>query len=185
MLPGQTLFQSTSRILAALEAVLQSERPDMVLVQGDTTTTLCGALGAFLRARSHRTRGGRPAHRRSVAAFSGGNESRVAGRLADLHFAATCGAERNLLAEGVDPSRITVTGNSGIDAVLYVRDGLESGKLLAGGLPPLDPSKKLIVVTAHRRESFGGGFERICEALARVARVPTSRSCIRCTPIRT
>jgi UDP-N-acetylglucosamine 2-epimerase (non-hydrolysing) len=65
-----------------------------------------------------------------------------------------------------------LTGNSGIDAVLYVRDGLESGKLVADGLPPLDPSKKLVVVTAHRRESFGEGFERICAALARLAARP-------------
>jgi UDP-N-acetylglucosamine 2-epimerase (non-hydrolysing) len=64
---------------------------------------------------------------------------------------------------------ITVTGNTGIDAVLYVRDGLESGKLHGGTLPPLDPSKRLIVVTAHRRESFGGGFDRICRALAKIA----------------
>src|SRR5262249_42129503 len=93
----------------------------------------------------------------------------LAGRLADLHFAATAGAANNLLAEGVEQSRITVTGNSGIDAVMYVRDGLESGRLSADGLPILDPQKKLIVVTAHRRESFGDGFERICSALARVA----------------
>ena len=62
-----------------------------------------------------------------------------------------------------------MTGNSGIDAVLYVRDGLESGKLTADSLPVLDPSKKLIVVTAHRRESFGEGFEQICGAMARLA----------------
>jgi UDP-N-acetylglucosamine 2-epimerase (non-hydrolysing) len=96
----------------------------------------------------------------------------VTGRLADLHFAATEGAAANLIAEGVDPARITVTGNSGIDAVMYVRDGLESGKLVGDGLPGLDDSKKLIVVTAHRRESFGDGFERICAALARVAQRP-------------
>ncbi len=172
MLPGQTLFQSTSRILAALEGVLKTEQPDMVLVQGDTTTTMCGALGAFY---------GRIPVGHVEAGLRTGDLSQpfpeemnrvVAGRLADLHFAATCGAQRNLLAEGVDPSTITVTGNSGIDAVLYVRDGLESGTLTAGGLPPLDPSKKLIVVTAHRRESFGQGFERICAALRRIAARP-------------
>jgi len=96
----------------------------------------------------------------------------LAGRLADLHFAATAGAACNLTAEGVDPSRITVTGNTGIDAVLYVRDALESGRFTSEGLPPLDISKKLIVVTAHRRESFGEGFERICAAIARLAERP-------------
>jgi UDP-N-acetylglucosamine 2-epimerase (non-hydrolysing) len=172
MLPGQTLFQSTSRILAALEAVFTAEQPGIVLVQGDTTTTLCGALAGFY-ARvpvGHVEAGLRTADK--AEPFPEEMNRVLAGRLADLHFAATAGAARNLIAEGVDPDRITVTGNSGIDAVLYVRDGLESGKLVADGLPPLDPSKKLIVVTAHRRESFGEGFERICAALARLAARP-------------
>src|SRR5262249_7189590 len=84
---------------------------------------------------------------------------------------ATQGAACHLVAEGVERDRIFITGNSGIDAVLYVRDGLESGRLSAE-LPALDPSKKLIVVTAHRRESFGEGFEQICTALARLAGPP-------------
>jgi UDP-N-acetylglucosamine 2-epimerase (non-hydrolysing) len=172
MLPGQTLFQSTSRILAALEAVLHSERPDIVLVQGDTTTTLCGALAGFYArvAVGHVEAGLRTGDK--AEPFPEEMNRVLAGRLADLHFAATAGAARNLIAEGVDEARITVTGNSGIDAVLYVRDSLESGKLTADNLPVLDPSKKLIVVTAHRRESFGDGFEQICAALARLARRP-------------
>src|SRR6202790_478718 len=172
MLPGQTLFQSTSRILAALEAVFKAEQPGIVLVQGDTTTTLCGALAGFY-ARvpvGHVEAGLRTGDK--AEPFPEEMNRVLAGRLADLHFAATAGAARNLIAEGVDPNRITVTGNSGIDAVLYVRDGLESGKLIADGLPPLDASKKLIVVTAHRRESFGDGFEQICAALARLAARP-------------
>jgi len=172
MLPGQTLFQSTSPILSALEAVLKAEQPDIVLVQGDTTTTLCGALAAFYSRVSigHVEAGLRTGDMSQP--FPEEMNRVLAGRLADLHFAATAGAANNLLAEGVEPSRITVTGNSGIDAVLYVRDGLESGKLAGDGLPPLDASKKLIVVTAHRRESFGDGFERICGALARLAGRP-------------
>jgi UDP-N-acetylglucosamine 2-epimerase (non-hydrolysing) len=172
MLPGQTLFQSTSRILSALEAVLNAEQPDIVLVQGDTTSTLCGALAAFYSRVSigHVEAGLRTGD--MAQPFPEEMNRVLAGRLADLHFAATRGAANNLLAEGVEQSRITVTGNSGIDAVLYVRDGLESGKLAGDGLPPLDASKKLIVVTAHRRESFGDAFERICAALARVAGRP-------------
>ena len=172
MLPGQTLFQSTSRILSALEAILKSEQPDIVLVQGDTTTTLCGALAGFYArvAVGHVEAGLRTADK--AEPFPEEMNRVLAGRLADLHFAATPGAARNLIAEGVDQARITVTGNSGIDAVLYVRDGLVSGKLAADGLPPLDASKKLIVVTAHRRESFGDGFEQICAALARLAGRP-------------
>jgi UDP-N-acetylglucosamine 2-epimerase (non-hydrolysing) len=93
----------------------------------------------------------------------------VTTRLSDLHFAPTPWAAGNLLREGVSPERVAVTGNSGIDAVLYVRDALESGRIPGGDWPWLDPSRKLIVVTAHRRESFGEGFERICHALARLA----------------
>src|SRR5215813_12966602 len=165
MLPGQTLFQSTSRMLAALEAVLKTEQPDIVLVQGDTTTTLCGALAAFYSRVSigHVEAGLRTGDMSQP--FPEEMNRVLAGRLADLHFAATAGAANNLLAEGVEPSRITVTGNSGIDAVLYVRDGIKNGTLTGNGLPLLDPSKKLIVVTAHRRESFGEGFERICAAI--------------------
>jgi UDP-N-acetylglucosamine 2-epimerase (non-hydrolysing) len=172
MLPGQTLFQSTSRILAALEAVLKAEQPDIVLVQGDTTTTLCGALAGFYArvAVGHVEAGLRTGDK--AEPFPEEMNRVLAGRLADLHFAATAGAARNLIAEGVDQARITVTGNSGIDAVLYVRDGLESGTLTADNLLMLDPSKKLIVVTAHRRESFGDGFEQICAALARLAGRP-------------
>jgi UDP-N-acetylglucosamine 2-epimerase (non-hydrolysing) len=172
MLPGQTLFQSTSRVLAALEGVLKVEQPDIVLVQGDTTTTLCGALAGFY-ARvpvGHVEAGLRTGDK--AEPFPEEMNRVLAGRLADLHFAPTASAARNLIAEGVDQARITVTGNSGIDAVLYVRDGLESGRLIAEGLPTLNPLKKLIVVTAHRRESFGEGFEHICAALARLARRP-------------
>ena len=170
MLPGQTLFQSTSRILAGLEPVLVAEQPDMVLVQGDTTTTLCGALAAFYRnvAVGHVEAGLRTGD--PVQPFPEEMNRVLVTRLASLHFAATEGAAANLRREGVDPNRIAVTGNSGIDAVHYVRDALEDGRLQSPEWPQLDPSKKLIVVTAHRRESFGDAFERICLALARLAR---------------
>jgi UDP-N-acetylglucosamine 2-epimerase (non-hydrolysing) len=170
MLPGQTLYQSTSRILAGLEPVLRQEQPDMVIVQGDTTTTLCGALAAFYAQipvahveaglRTHDLRQPFPEEMNRV----------LASHLTALHFAATQQAAENLRAEGVPPDSIHVTGNTGIDAVLYVRDGLERGTLGGGtAFDWLDSSKKLIVVTAHRRESFGHGFERICRALARIA----------------
>jgi UDP-N-acetylglucosamine 2-epimerase (non-hydrolysing) len=90
-------------------------------------------------------------------------------RMATLHFAATEWAAENLRKEGVPSGSILVTGNTGIDAVLHVRDELERGSLSAPDCPTLDPSKKNIVVTAHRRESFGAGFDRICAALARLA----------------
>jgi len=90
-------------------------------------------------------------------------------RMTELHFAATEGAARNLESEGIGRGRIFVTGNSGIDAMLHVKPGLESGTLRGAEWPQLDSSKKLIVVTAHRRESAGDGFENICTALAELA----------------
>jgi UDP-N-acetylglucosamine 2-epimerase (non-hydrolysing) len=169
MAPGQTLFQSTSRIIAGLERVFREARPDLAIVQGDTTTTLCGALGAFYARvpvahveaglRTHDLRQPFPEEMNRV----------LTARITALHFAATEGAAQNLLAEGVAADSIHVTGNTGIDAVLYVRDGLERGTLRGCDWEELDPSKKLILVTAHRRESFGDGFARICRALARIA----------------
>ena len=169
MRPGQSLAQSASAILAALDPILRQERPDIVLVQGDTTTTLCGALTAFY----HRIPVGHV-----EAGLRTGDLSQpfpeemnrvVASRLAALHFAATAWAAANLHREGVDPARVHVTGNSGIDAVLYVKAALEKGDAEAPAWPAWPSSRKLIVVTAHRRESFGPGFERICTALVRLA----------------
>jgi UDP-N-acetylglucosamine 2-epimerase (non-hydrolysing) len=173
MLPGQTLFQSTSRILAALEGVLKTERPDMVIVQGDTTTTFCGALAAFYLhiPVGHVEAGLRTGDLRQP--FPEEMNRVLTSHLAALHFAATEEAAENLRREGVAPCSISVTGNTGIDAVLYVRDGLEQGRLRGGDWPGLEASsKKLVVVTAHRRESFGSGFERICRALAGIADRP-------------
>jgi UDP-N-acetylglucosamine 2-epimerase (non-hydrolysing) len=170
MLPRQTLFQSTSRIVAALEPVLEAEKPDIVLVQGDTTTTMCGALAGFYSKVpvGHVEAGLRTGD--PLQPFPEEMNRLLATRLSTLHFAATEGAARNLVSEGVAPENISVTGNSGIDAVLYVRDGLESGSLKGLDGLRLDPRRKLVVVTAHRRESFGAGFERIISALARLAR---------------
>ena len=169
MLPGQTLFQSTTRILAGLEPVLERERPAMVIVQGDTTTTLCGAMAAFyLRIPVAHVEAGLRTGDMSQP-FPEEMNRVLTTHLARLHFAPTEKAAENLREEGVDGSSISVTGNTGIDAVLYVRDALEQGTLRGRDWPELNSAKKLIVVTAHRRESFGGGFERICAALADLA----------------
>ncbi len=172
MQPGQTLFQSTSRILAALEGVLAAERPDLVIVQGDTTTTLCGALAGFYAniPVAHVEAGLRTGDMRQP--FPEEMNRVLTTRVSQLHFAATDWARGNLLSEGVANGRVWVTGNPGIDAVLYVSNGLESGRLSTTHRLPLDPSKKLVLVTAHRRESFGEGFERICRALAHLAERP-------------
>ena len=270
MLPGQTLFQSTSRMMAALEPVffgVDGWKPEVAMVQGDTTTTFCGALAAFY-ARvpvGHIEAGLRTGD--LTQPFPEELNRVLTGRMATLHFAATSWAAENLRKEGVADDRIWVTGNTGIDAVLHVKRGLEEGRLQSGmdwshldsfkehahnglasaqqdgrvprplepglrglcateedahnglasaqqdgprvprplepglrglgateedahnGLAsaqqdgrvprPLEPglrglcaTKKLILVTAHRRESFGAGFERICEALAELSERP-------------
>ncbi len=170
MLPGQTLFQSTARMLTGLEPVLDAEKPDMVVVQGDTTTTLCGALAAFYkRIPVAHVEAGLRTHDMGQP-FPEEMNRVLTGRLAALHFAATDWAAQNLRNEGVPESAIGVTGNTGIDAVLFVRDALAAGRLHSDPVPGLDPTRKLILVTAHRRESFGPAFERICLALADLAR---------------
>jgi UDP-N-acetylglucosamine 2-epimerase (non-hydrolysing) len=169
MQPAQTLAQSTSRTMAALDPVMKTERPDLVVVQGDTTTTLCGALSAFYNKVpvGHVEAGLRTGD--PWQPFPEEMNRVLTARLTDLHFASTERAARNLENEGVEPAHIHVTGNSGIDAVLHVKGGLESGALRGAEWPQLDPAKKLILVTAHRRESFGRGFENICAALAELA----------------
>ena len=172
MRPNQTLAQATSRILAALDPVLKQARPNLILVQGDTTTTLCGALAGFY-------------HKIPVAHVEAGLRTRdiwrpfpeemnrvLTTRLTALHFAPTETSARNLRDDLVPEECVVVTGNSGIDAVLYVRDQLECGALAGRDWPMLDPARRLIAVTAHRRESFGPGFERICAALGRLAARP-------------
>jgi UDP-N-acetylglucosamine 2-epimerase (non-hydrolysing) len=172
MWPSQTLSSLTARILDALEGVLVAETPDLVLVQGDTTTTLAGALAAFY-------------HHIPVAHVEAGLRTGDLGhpfpeemnrvltsQVTQLHFAPTRGAEANLLAEGIPPSRIHITGNTGIDAVLFVREALVSGSLPAFDWSWLDTSRKLIVVTSHRRENFGHGFVREMRALERLAARP-------------
>ena len=169
MTPGQTLAGVTARMMSALEPVIAEARPDLVYVQGDTTTTFCGALAAFY-ARvpvGHIEAGLRTGD--MAQPFPEEMNRVVTGRLAALHFGVTESSRRNLLREGIAPESIYVTGNSGIDAVLFVRDRLVSGELPAAGWPFPSAGKRLIVVTAHRRESFGGGFENICRALRALA----------------
>jgi UDP-N-acetylglucosamine 2-epimerase (non-hydrolysing) len=169
MQPGQTLSQSTARIMAALEPVITKVRPDMVLVQGDTTTTFCGALAAFYQ---HVPVGHVEAGLRThdlLQPFPEELNRVMTGRIAALHFAATAASAANLSIEGVDPKTIFVTGNSGIDAVLQISALLDSGRLQPYDFTWRDPAKRLILVTAHRRESFGPGIESICRGLLRLA----------------
>jgi UDP-N-acetylglucosamine 2-epimerase (non-hydrolysing) len=171
MKPGQTLTGLTARLLAALEPIFADVKPELAIVQGDTTTTLSGALAAFY-ARvpiAHVEAGLRTFDLQ--APFPEEMNRVLTGRLASLHFAATDWAAENLLREGAPPETVQVTGNTGIDAVLAIRDSIEHGRHTGLALD-IDTSKKLILVTAHRRESFGDGFVRICQALADLAARP-------------
>ncbi len=168
MRPGQTLSGLSARLLAGLEPIFAEVKPVLTIVQGDTTSTLCGALSAFYNRVpvAHVEAGLRTFD--LAAPFPEEMNRVVTGRLADLHFAATDWAADNLSREGVPPERIQVTGNTGIDAVLGVRDALAEGRLSFAPLP-IEPAKKLIVVTAHRRESFGPPILDICRAIAELS----------------
>lgn len=168
MRPNQTLAESTGRMLIELEPVLKQVRPDMVLVQGDTTTTLCGALAGFYVnvPVGHVEAGLRTRDLRQP--FPEEMNRVIVSRLSSLHFAATAGAAKNLSVEGVTEG-VVITGNPGIDAVLYTRDQLRQGNIHGRRWSNFDPSRKLIVITAHRRESFGAGFQRICTAIREIA----------------
>ncbi|MEZ9888008.1 non-hydrolyzing UDP-N-acetylglucosamine 2-epimerase [Vibrio breoganii] len=174
MKPGQTLNDVTARILLELKPVLEEFRPDVVLVHGDTATTFAASLAAYYEqiAVGHVEAGLRTGNIYSPWPEEGNR--RLTGALTKYHFTPTETSKQNLLRENFDPSSIQVTGNTVIDALLLIQDKIESNSDLKATLAEqfkfLDESKKLILVTGHRRESFGGGFERICQALANVAR---------------
>lgn len=173
MKPGQDLYDITSNILLGLRPVLAAERPDWVLVHGDTTTTLATTLAAYY-ARipvAHIEAGLRTGDK--YAPFPEEINRKITGAVADLHFAPTAASQANLLAEGVPAATIHVTGNTVIDALLAVVEKLNTSAEIQAELAErfrfLDPGKKLILVTGHRRENFGEGFQNICHALADVA----------------
>ncbi|CRY60387.1 UDP-N-acetylglucosamine 2-epimerase [Yersinia pseudotuberculosis] len=174
MRPGQGLTEITCRILEGLKPVLEEFKPDVILVHGDTTTTLSASLAGFY----HRIPVGHvEAGLRTGDLYSPWPEEanrQLTGHLAMYHFAPTENSRQNLLRELVPENRIFVTGNTVIDALFWVRDRVMNTPDLRANLAQryafLDTNKKMILVTGHRRESFGGGFERICSALAEIAR---------------
>ncbi len=172
MRPAQALSSLTGRVLAGLEPILEAEAPDLAIVQGDTTTTMAGALAAFYRRIpvAHVEAGLRTGDMDQP--FPEEMNRVLTARLATYHFAPTARAAAALAAEGINLQRVFVTGNTGIDAVLYVRDRLEAGAITACQWPWLDASRHLVLVTSHRRENFGAGFERVMSALCRLASRP-------------
>ncbi len=173
MKPGQDLFDITGNILQGLKGVFQQERPDLVLVHGDTTTTLAASLAAYY-ARipvGHVEAGLRTGNKH--APFPEEMNRRLTGALADIHFAPTPASQANLLREGIPADSIHVTGNTVIDALLAVVEKLRSNQALQADFAQrfsfLDPQRRLVLVTGHRRENFGEGFQNICNALADIA----------------
>lgn len=172
MKPGQDLSDITSAILKGMKQVFSDFKPDVVLVHGDTATTFASTLAAYYHQIpvAHVEAGLRTGNMYSPWPEEGNRK--LTGALATLHFAPTETSRKNLLREGVT-NGIEVTGNTVIDALLQVTTKLQKDATLQQSLDRqfdfLRPGSRLVLVTGHRRESFGGGFERICQALAETA----------------
>jgi UDP-N-acetylglucosamine 2-epimerase (non-hydrolysing) len=172
MAANQGLMHITTAVLEGLEKVLNDCQPDRVLVHGDTTTSFAASLAAFYQKIpvGHVEAGLRTGD--IYAPWPEEMNRRLTDTICDMHFAPTPSAEQNLIDCGTPNSGISVTGNTVIDALLQISDRLDSDEAVFAEatqkIPRLDESKKLILVTGHRRENFGDGFERICKALAEI-----------------
>jgi len=171
---GQTLNEVTARVLLELKPVLQDFKPDLVLVHGDTATTFAASLAAYYEQIdvAHIEAGLRTGSIYSPWPEEGNRK--LTGALTKYHFAPTETSRQNLLEENYSAKSIYVTGNTVIDALLMIKDKINQDDQLNAKLAEqfsmLDTRKKLILITGHRRESFGGGFERICEAISQMAK---------------
>ncbi|MDD2882983.1 MAG: UDP-N-acetylglucosamine 2-epimerase (non-hydrolyzing) [Rhodoferax sp.] len=174
MKPGQDLSDITSNVLLGMRDVYKQWQPDIVLVHGDTTTTLGASLSAYYAKIKvgHVEAGLRTGNK--YAPWPEEMNRRLTGATTDIHFAPTAKARSNLLAEGTADSSIHVTGNTVIDALLDVVERVRTDQALRNQFSRrfnfIDRTKRMILVTGHRRENFGDGFENICQALATIAR---------------
>jgi UDP-N-acetylglucosamine 2-epimerase (non-hydrolysing) len=172
MQPDQTLAGLTARAVTAIDHYLGAYQPDMVIVQGDTTTSFCAALAAFYRRIpvGHVEAGLRTWNK--LSPFPEEVNRVLTSRIADLHFAPTKWAKDNLLKEGVPPDRVFVTGNTVIDALHIAVEKVRRNPPEIPGLPQEllnGDNRPLVLITGHRRESFGEGFRNICRAIADLA----------------
>lgn len=167
MLPGQSLASLAGGMLKALDGLLRAEQPDWVLIQGDTSTTFAAGLAAFYHGVrvAHVEAGLRTYNRHHP--FPEEVHRRMVSALADLHFAPTARAAQNLLAENIPADSVLMTGNTAVDAALYLGNLTPEGPV--AGLAGLSGLEPMVVVTAHRRENLGAGMERICAAVRRLA----------------
>ncbi len=174
MREGQDLYDLTARLLEKLGPVMEKEEPDLVLVHGDTTTTMAASLAAYYGeiAVGHVEAGLRTGDKSRP--FPEEINRRITGLLADLHFTPTEKGRKNLLREGVVPESIHVTGNTVVDALFQVKNRIEQDEKLCHRLTEkfswLDINRRLVVITGHRRENFGRGMEEICQALVDLSR---------------
>ena len=181
MTVGQDLFEVTCSVLQGLKRVISQEKPEVLLVHGDTTTSMAAALAGYycqVPIVGHVEAGLRT--RKKFSPFPEELNRTITARLADIHFAPTAESRQNLLDEGISPGSIQVTGNTIIDALEALRRTITGQRqtalrsALIDSFPSLarplnSASRKIILVTAHRRESFGAGFEEICHALLEIA----------------
>lgn len=173
MTADQTISQITSKLITSLDLVMSEFEPDILLVHGDTTTTLCGALSGFF----HKTLVAHvEAGLRTGNLYSPWPEEanrKLTASLANIHFAPTEIAKENLVSEGIDPKKIFITGNTVIDSLLQAIDIIDSDEKILLDLKKkfnfIDTGKKVILVTGHRRENFGTGIKNICNAIKKIS----------------
>ena len=170
MKPGQSLYGLTATIITSLQPVLEEFQPDYVYVHGDTTTTMAGSIAAFYSgAKVCHVEAGLRTHNK-YSPFPEEINRQVTGRICDYHFAPTTTSKENLLKENISDTSILVTGNTVIDALLTsVEKVNENPSALVKDLSKKIGDNEVILVTGHRRENHGEGFERICKALKRIA----------------
>lgn len=176
MTANQTLAEVTARVITKLQPVLTEAKPDLVLVHGDTTTTMAASIAAFyLRIPVGHVEAGLRTHN-IYSPWPEEINRQITSRIATFNFAPTPLSRANLLGEGVKKESIIVTGNTVIDALLTVVEKVRQDKDLQSSFKDqfsfLDPEKKLLLVTGHRRENFGEGFQSICKALTEIASDP-------------
>lgn len=175
MTHGQTLAYFTGRAIQTLDKYIEKSKPDHIFVQGDTASVLAGALVGFFRGvKVHHVEAGLRTGEK-LSPFPEEINRILTGRLADYHYPPTDKAKENLLDEGVDPTNLVVTGNTSIDSLLYVKNRLDSNIIRPSFSTRLQKvienyKSKLILVTAHRRESFGEGFVNLCKAIFEIAK---------------
>jgi UDP-N-acetylglucosamine 2-epimerase (non-hydrolysing) len=185
MEPGQTLDRLTARLLTGLGEVMDAEKPDRVIVQGDTATAMAGALAAYYRRVpvSHVEAGLRSGD--ILHPWPEEVNRRIVAPIADQHFAPTNTAADALRRENIDPATIHVTGNTVIDALHWTEGRIAADPSLAAGLDDIAArfaGKRIVLVTTHRRENFGGGMEAIARAVGRIADRPDVAVLFPCHP---